>query len=103
MKIKATHGVVFIVAHVKNGGVVDMMRYDSCVPANEVESGKLESAIHTYKPEWVVFRRFVLPGGTTTPTSARWASFGTTCPPRTFNDMYEAQRAIEGYKIGGVS
>lgn len=102
MKIKATHRVVFVIAKVKNGSVLDMLRYDSCVPANETETGKLEFAASTLTPTWVIFRRFVLSGGVTTPTSARWASFGANCPPRTFNDIYEAQQAIDGYKIGGM-
>jgi hypothetical protein len=58
-------------------GVLDMMRYDNCVPFDEAEAGKLARIARDHaKPEdrTVVFRRFAL-DAKATPTAERWSSF----------------------------
>lgn len=102
LRAKPTHHVVIIRA--RGGGVVgaiDMMRYDSCSPATEQDSAKLERRLHTREethldgvkqPDpWVYFRRFVQDGAPKPPNVERWRSFGWECWPQPFDSIGEAE------------
>jgi hypothetical protein len=89
-KNKATHYAVFILAKVHGPGLVDMLRYDSCCPANEGESYRLEQAFHQEANSWVIFKRFVPIGGFPEPNAARWRSFSTPCVEQAFKSYEEA-------------
>jgi hypothetical protein len=95
MKTKATHAVSFFVVRVTRDAT-DMFRYDSCVPANEVESGKYDRACNG-TPQYVMFKRFHLVGGAVGPTEGRWQSYGGTCVTDAFRDTDEAQQALRWY------
>ena len=91
---KATHFAVYIAAQIHGLGFEDMLRYDNCCPASEVESCRLEHAAHGNGAEWVVFRRFVPAGAKPEPTVARWRSFGITCLPKVFDEYHAAVDAL---------
>lgn len=97
MKIKATHGMVFFAVQVRNRFYLDMLRYDSCVPLNEEESNKLESVRDFTSRQWVIFRKYVISGGSAEPVADRWASFGHICMPESFKTADEARNAAEYY------
>ena len=57
-------------------GVIDMMRYDSCYPATEVESRKLERVANGTDKAEDHFVTFIRAGRNDSgPTVRRWASF----------------------------
>jgi hypothetical protein len=95
VKRRASHLCVFLVVRGKgiNGGIFDMMRYDNCTPATEVEAGKLEAMLYPGDriPQWIVLRRFVPVGGPVDPTVGRWESFGWECDRRAFNEFADAE------------
>lgn len=94
-RIKATHHMVFIAAKVHGPEVADMMRYDSCAPANEEQAHKLVKAISGDGAVWVVFKRFVMVGAPTHPTVMRWKSFNIICIPSVFETVSEAEARIK--------
>lgn len=84
-----THNAVYILVRGANSCFVfDMLRYDNACPANEQESGKLESLCNHHEkiPGWIVLKRFVPRGAPKEPTVDRWKSFGWECDPRAFDD-----------------
>lgn len=53
---------------------IDMLRYDSCIPATEADSQAIESA---HRPQRTPRRvTLALRGHATAPTRGRWESFG---------------------------
>ena len=98
-RIKATHHVVFILVHGLGPEIADMLRYDSCAPADEPEAHKLRRAIAGDGPaEWIILKRYVPVGAPTEPTVGRWPGFGYVAYPTAFNDFYEADGARDGLK-----
>ena len=73
-KTKATHHVVFILAQIHGPGAIDMLRYDTCCPASESESGLMERAFGGAGATWVILKRFVALGAPKEPNDARWNS-----------------------------
>ena len=52
---------------------IDMLRYDSCFPAHESDSGEIEASL---RPREGNVSRAIFLRGPREPTVARWASFG---------------------------
>jgi hypothetical protein len=95
---KATHYVVYVLARVHSAACVDMLRYDSCCPASERESGELEHALRTGEATWVIMRRFVQPGAPEDPTVERWRSFNAGCHPKALQTYHAAAALREAMK-----
>ncbi len=58
---------------------IDMLRYDDCTPATQVDAGKISRSVDMTarkEPVQVNLHRFSVDG--TRATAARWASFGWT-------------------------
>lgn len=100
-RIKATHHMVFIAARVHGPEVADMMRYDSCAPANEEHAHKLAKAISGDGAQWVVFKRFVMVGAPALPTVGRWKSFNILCIPSVFETVSAAEARISHVESTG--
>ncbi len=90
MKPKLTHSVWYIIVKMRPGAT-DMLRYDNCLPATEVESTLFERDVFENSYEWVILKRFVLGGAKQDPTVERWRSFGVECYPRAIADYYQAK------------
>jgi len=66
---------------------LDMLRYDNCVPATEVDANEMARSVERYTPKGtrIALRRFVRHGGSE-PQFGRWESFGwtITSAPRSY-------------------
>ena len=92
---KATHHAVFIVAHIHGPEVADMLRYDNCCPANEVNAHKLVRAFSRDEGDWIVLKRFVPVGAPKDPNYERWNSFNIICLPKAYESFDEAEVAAQ--------
>jgi hypothetical protein len=90
-KTKATHHVVFILAQIHGPGAIDMLRYDTCCPASEHESGLMERAFGGAGATWVILKRFVALGAPKEPNAARWNSFNVPCVEQAFESYQAAE------------
>lgn len=94
--VRATHHLVYIVifgSDTDAHSVFDMLRYDSCCPADEGQSHKLASMTSGGKPQWVILKRFRETGANAGPSVERWKSFGWTVLPKHFSSVREAEDA----------
>lgn len=73
-KAKPTHAVSTVVVEGRFSFPIDMLRYDSCVPATGADASIVCG--HATALTRVTLRRFYQPDGERMPTSERWASFG---------------------------
>ena len=93
-KPKATHCTVFIIAQIHSHAIADMLRYDKCCPATEVESRKLERSLGSNENNWIILQKFYPLGGKIEPSVDRWKSFGTTCIPQYFTEYHDAEEFL---------
>jgi len=98
-RTKLTHAVFFIVAQIRGLGFLDMTRYDTCCPATEEESARIERACSGDGARWVIFRRFVPAGVTPAPCLGRWASFNIKVLPQAFQSYGEADLARKALEV----
>jgi len=91
-KSAASHEMVFIAVFGTPGSEppVDMLRYDSCVPADEGQAMKLQ---RQGVEGWIIFKRFVAVGATLKPSVDRWHSFGFECLSTVFKSFADAEKA----------
>lgn len=100
---KPSHSLMFLVVHGTGAFPIDMLRYDSCAPAREEDSGEIERshAGHRPSPKPILLARFIQPGVANPATDGRWASFGwdviEVCADR--GDAIEAVRRFESALI----
>lgn len=91
MKLKHSYAVVYILVQVRGSSFIDMLRYDSCCPASEIESRRLSQCFEDHEPRWIIFKMFCL--GKPIPTIGRWDSFGCKCHEQVFYGIHQANVA----------